>query len=96
MAQIIRFPAKFRDVPGAAGVDGMRYRCLMALRMLFDDVRAGNVDPKKMFVCYGSNWPSHPGTLSWSYLNLGFEPDELVKTIDLVLEDYKAHPNDSW
>jgi hypothetical protein len=83
MAKVIRFPVIFREViEQNADDDGMRQQCLAALKMLFEDMRSGKVEPTKMFIVYGDN-----KTGSWSYLNLGFGPDQLVRAIDLVLED---------
>lgn len=83
MAKVIRFPVVFREVlEKDADDDGMRHQCLAALKMLFEDMRNGKVDPTRMFIVYGDK-----NTGSWSYLNLGFSPDQLVRAIDLVLED---------
>jgi hypothetical protein len=102
MAEVIRFPGKFRALARirTVNVNATRSKCLFALRMLFDDIREQRADPTKMYVCYGSyRSKSFPEFMTWAYLNIGFEPDELAGAVADTMEDYKNDPyrwDDDW
>lgn len=85
MAQVLTFPHGHRS--GDDDATPMRRQCLAALRMLFEDMRAGRVDPYQMFIVYGDR-----RTSAWSYLNLEFDPAQLVRAVDLVIEDQSDTP----
>jgi len=92
MAKVIRFPTKFA-LANAGVTDlgkGFTFRCLVALRMIADSIRSGQAHPHKMFVLYET---CHGDETTWSYLSLGFEPDDLAKTTKRICDDLKDHPN---
>lgn len=87
MAKIIRFPTKYKHSQLLDEEDEIREQCLSALRMLYDGIASGEVEPSRMIIAY-SDWHK-----TLSYLNLGFPLDDLVKGIDLIIEDQKANPD---
>ena len=88
MAQVIKFPVEFSE----HGLDGdTRQRCLLALRFVFDSIRSGKVDPTKMIIMYGTR---NGAETIWSYLNLGFDPDGLIKAMCRVLDDVEECADD--
>ena len=86
MGKVIRFPFHLTDQS-----EGIPYRCLMTMRLLFDRFRAGKIKPQQMFIVYGTRDATGP---TWSYLNLGFEPVELRAAVDQVLEHIKESPEE--
>lgn len=89
MAEVIRFPNKYREF---GDLDGdTRQRCMLALRFVFDNIRSGKVDPTEMFLMYGTR---DGAETIWSYLNLGFDPKGLTKAMCRVLDDVEERDED--
>ena len=84
MGQVVKFPHKYRDPPHN---DQLRFRSLVALRMLFDDIRCGRALPTKLMFVYNDQ----DSTLR--YLNLGYTPDEIVQAAEQVKAHQKQFPD---
>lgn len=82
MGNVIRFPSNGKNSSTAVGFLPSEQQLKMEriLRRLLAALRRGSIKPEHMFVLF-----TQADTVS--YLNLEYRPDELVKAVDLVLQD---------
>jgi hypothetical protein len=82
MAKIIKFPERLELPHDILNESGIRYRCLQALRFLFNSIRAGT-RPSKMMVIYEGTDENK----TIYYLNLGYRAGELTTAVLQVQRD---------
>jgi hypothetical protein len=82
MADVIKFPERLVLPHEIANESGIRYRCLQALRFLFNRIRAG-MRPSKMVVIYEGT----DADKTIYYLNLGYRAGDLTDAVVQVQRD---------
>ena len=77
MGKVIRFPS---NSPRVLELESVTDEVEQVLRGVLGAIRHDVIKPVKLFVAFTE------GDVV-SYLNVNYEPDELVKAVDLVLQD---------
>lgn len=91
MAKIIDFPRQHQPLMWRFA--SRRSRILQALKFLFKNLSAKNIQPHQMIVIYKLEDDEKNATY---YLNMGFTPGDLVIAMHDVLEDAKKRPENWW
>lgn len=80
MGEVINFPSVVgNDLFDVVREMDRETKIIKACRAMLEVMRRGTIDPEKFFLMYQEGD-------ACAYINIGYSPDLLVKSIDLVLE----------